>query len=170
MVEITYQMVLNTLQTAGILVGIFYYMMTLNNTRKNQRMQLEARYTQMMFNIINVFYSTEGLNHLEAHTAANWSSYEEWLEKYWGDPEYRKSFIWLAEQFESIGVLIKESLLDIRLAAIYSPRAILMWWEKYEDIIDNERKRLNARRYYDMWEHLYNELVKYLEEHPELKP
>ena len=33
MVEITYQMVLSTLQTAGILVGISYYILTLRNQR-----------------------------------------------------------------------------------------------------------------------------------------
>jgi preprotein translocase subunit YajC len=43
MVEITYQMVMSTLQTAGILVGIFYYIMTLRNQRKNQELTLKAQ-------------------------------------------------------------------------------------------------------------------------------
>jgi len=43
MVEITYQMVLSTLQTLGILVGIFYYVMTLRNQRKNQEISLRKQ-------------------------------------------------------------------------------------------------------------------------------
>ena len=43
MAEITYQMVLSTLQTVGLLVGIFYYVMTLNYSRKNQELQLETK-------------------------------------------------------------------------------------------------------------------------------
>jgi len=35
MVDVTYQMVLSTLQTAGILAGIAYYVMNLNYTRRN---------------------------------------------------------------------------------------------------------------------------------------
>ncbi len=51
MVEITYQMVLSTLQTAGILVGIYYYVMTLRNQRKNQELALETRQAQLFMNI-----------------------------------------------------------------------------------------------------------------------
>ena len=43
MVEITYQMVLSTLQTVGILVGIIYYLTIMRNSQKNQQMQLETR-------------------------------------------------------------------------------------------------------------------------------
>ena len=44
MAEITYQMVLSTVQTAGILVGIAYYIMTLNYTRRNQEQTLKTRH------------------------------------------------------------------------------------------------------------------------------
>ena len=40
MIEITYQMILSTLQTAGLLVGIFYYIMVLRNQQKNQEISL----------------------------------------------------------------------------------------------------------------------------------
>jgi hypothetical protein len=40
MVEITYQMVLNTLQTVGLLVGIYYYIMTLRNQRKDRMIEM----------------------------------------------------------------------------------------------------------------------------------
>ena len=51
MAEITYQMVLSTIQTLGLLVGIFYYIMTLQNTRKNQQIQLETRQAQLFMTL-----------------------------------------------------------------------------------------------------------------------
>jgi hypothetical protein len=43
MVDISYQMVLSTLQTAGILVGIFYYIFTLRNAQHTRELQLRAQ-------------------------------------------------------------------------------------------------------------------------------
>jgi hypothetical protein len=43
MVEVTNQMVLSTLQTAGILLVIFYYVSTLRNAKSN-------RMKEMVFN------------------------------------------------------------------------------------------------------------------------
>ena len=69
MVEVTYQMVLSTLQTTGILVGIFYYIMTLNNTRKSQRLTLESRQAQLFMQMLNAraymedSFSSESLQH-----------------------------------------------------------------------------------------------------------
>jgi hypothetical protein len=40
MVDVTYQMVLSTLQTAGLLVSIFYYITVLRNQQKNQEISL----------------------------------------------------------------------------------------------------------------------------------
>ena len=43
MAEITYQMVLSTLQTAGLLVGIFYYILTLRNAQHTRELSLKAQ-------------------------------------------------------------------------------------------------------------------------------
>jgi len=43
MVEFTYQTVFQFLQTVGILVGVFYYVMTIRANQRNQQLQLETR-------------------------------------------------------------------------------------------------------------------------------
>ena len=43
MAEFTYQMVLSTLQTVGLLVGISYYVLTLRNQQKNQEISLRKQ-------------------------------------------------------------------------------------------------------------------------------
>ena len=42
MAEITYQMVLSTIQTVGLLVGIFYYVTTLRNAQKTRELTLQS--------------------------------------------------------------------------------------------------------------------------------
>ena len=60
MVDVTYQMVLSTLQTAGILVGIVYYISIMRNqqrtrdlTLKAQEQTLRTRESQLFMNIYN---------------------------------------------------------------------------------------------------------------------
>ena len=103
MVEITYQMVLSTLQTASILVGIAYYVMNLNYTRRNQELTLKAqeqaletRQAQIFRNTIDKAYSKEGLDHLRVLNNATWSSYEEWLELRRDDSEYYTAYLWIS--------------------------------------------------------------------------
>jgi hypothetical protein len=92
MVEITYQMVLSTLQTAGILVGIFYYIMDLRNNREIQQISLLIRQSQCLQQILDKTTSREGLEYDRICTQAEWSDYDEWLERYWRDEDYRKAF------------------------------------------------------------------------------
>ena len=52
MAEITYQMVLSTIQTVGLLVGISYYILTLRNAQHTRELALKAharahRYTRL---------------------------------------------------------------------------------------------------------------------------
>ena len=52
MVEVTYQMLLSTIQIADILVGIISYIMTMRNSQMNQQMQLESARERTAINAI----------------------------------------------------------------------------------------------------------------------
>lgn len=53
------QTVLTYLTLISVPVGIFYYIMTLNNTRKNQRQQLETRQTHLFMTLYETARSRE---------------------------------------------------------------------------------------------------------------
>jgi len=59
MAEITYQMILSTLQTVGLLVGIYYYVMTLSYTRRTQQLTLENRRAQPWMQMMDTTWSKE---------------------------------------------------------------------------------------------------------------
>jgi hypothetical protein len=49
--QITFQTIFQFLQTVGILVGVFYYIMTLRNSQRTQQQQLETRQAQLFMQI-----------------------------------------------------------------------------------------------------------------------
>lgn len=170
MVEFTYQMVLSTLQTAGILVGIFYYIMILRYNRKFQQMTLLTRQAQLLQQILDKSTSREGMEYNRICRQAEWSNYDEWLEIYLNDVDYYMAFQYWSDCFEAVGVYLREGMFDIRLLALRSASSFIWWWERHREVIYERRKRRNDRRYLDMWEYAYDQLMEYLEENPELKP
>ena len=166
----------------GLAASIVYYANILNNANKtrelqlkaqelalkNQELQLETRQAQLFMQMFSKASSKEGIESSKILSNANWTSHEEWLEKYQNDPEYAHALTTIVIIMEGLGVLIKENLVDIKLLALLMAGSIRMTWEKHRDIIYEERKRLNYRRYASEWEYVYNALMKYLQEHPEL--
>jgi len=67
------------------------------------------------------------------------------------------------------GFLVRFRLLDIRYIAYLASWPTRMYWEKYKPIIEDIRRLQNAPRADSESEYLYNELMKYLEKHQELK-
>jgi hypothetical protein len=53
------QNVLTYLTLISVPVGVFYHIMTLNNTRKNQQLQLETRQTQLFMNLYETWRSPD---------------------------------------------------------------------------------------------------------------
>ena len=158
-------------------MGIAYYLFIMRNSQKNQELArkaqeqaYETRQAQLFWNVHEKGTSKEGLEKIQILLDDTWSDHEEWLEKYMNDAEYKAAFIWFKDTHEVMGVALRLGLLDIKLPAYFEPRTTLYWWEKYRDIIYKERERRNNSRWHSEWEYLYDTLVQYLEEHPELAP
>jgi hypothetical protein len=77
---------------------------------------------------------------------------------------------------ESIGVLVEEGLVDIRLIESLMRRIVIEYYEKMKPMLDGRRRMYNLERgdrepLLHAWkaEYLYHELMKFLGENPELK-
>ena len=170
---VTLQALLTYLTLISVPVGVFYHIMTLRNTRKNQELQLETRQAQMFSGLMARANTSERRQALVKMLYTNWSNFDEFME--WVDPfntEYSLNFDSLNlifGHYEYMGVLVREGLLGIRLVALAEGGAIRSMWEKIAPFIDDFRDAIHAPRYASEWEYLYQELVKYVEEHPELR-
>jgi len=131
MAEITYQMVLSTLQTAGILVGIFYYIMTLRNQQKNREQSEETRKIQLLLRMNENIAerSGSGVDYSEI-MAMQWDNYDDFISKYGveNNPDsYRKRMrIW--RQMNVNGLLVRDELIDARATVDYIGYGQLFMW------------------------------------------
>jgi hypothetical protein len=171
MVEITYQMVLSTLQTLSLTVGVVYYIMTLRNTRKNQQIQLETRQAQLFSTIYSLTYNIDIMKKWVDFSLWEYEDYDDFMNKYGPitNPEAFTYFMLKSMQMEGIGVMVKRGLLNIGLIADAVSGVIVDDWEKVEPIVREYRVRESFPHFQEYHEYLYNEVKKYKGEHPELK-
>jgi hypothetical protein len=173
MVEITLSIILQFLQTAGILVGIIYYITIMRNAQRNQAHQLETRQAQMFMNVYNQSFTNPFYHEsLSRIFDAEWDNYEKFKSIYhFGenkDPEFCIAYDYVCGFFESLGVLVREHFLDIRLVALLISGQTRAIWELNQRFINEFREDLNQPRLWSEFEYLYHELMKYFEKHPEL--
>jgi hypothetical protein len=173
MYEITLQNVLSTVQTLAILVGIAYYVMVLNYTRRNQEQTLKTREVTFLHQTLGSFISTPiGVKYANLVYTTPISSFEEWLELVETNPEFDQAWTWFANTLDLIGIYLKEGVLDIRMIAQYQPALSLLFWKWYKPIIKEARKKRVhiGPSWFQNVDYLFNSLEKYFEENPELAP
>ena len=166
MVELSYQMVLSTIQTVGLLIGIFYYIITLRNqqktqelSRQNQELTLETRQAQLFMNIFNNFSSKGYQKDLENILAWEYDNYEDFFAKYGADvnPEDHSIFDHNLQWMEGLGVLVRRGLIDANLVFEIMYGTIINFYEKFEPILAEFRVQWGPFIQQDLT-YLYNEM------------
>ena len=184
MIEITYQMILSTLQTAGLLVGIFYYIMVLRNQQKNQEISLrnqeltlksqaqatETRQAQLFMQLFDRWsdpYFAKVYGDYRYKVCAKLNNdpddisriaVESLFESY--NPEIWMPIQTLAQYFEGISILVQKKLLDIDTVERLLSGRLLWYWECTETFIRHVREKINDPIMYQDLEILANEMKK----------
>ena len=155
-IQTAYYMVAAT----GVLVAAIYYIVNMRATLQTRQAQLFMQlYDRWTFDIADRFW-----DFLDYKI----ESAEDLFEKQRTDKEFRRRTAILSRYHEGIGVLVRFGLLDIKYIAHLASWPTRIYWEKYKPIIGDIRRLQNAPRADSESEYLYNELMKYLEKHPEL--
>ena len=160
--------VLTYLTLISVPIGVFYHIMTLNNTRKNQQMQLETRQAQLFMGVFNQLQSQELQN---AYNFSRDIITSENIKEYYDPkhPDYatnRIHFTRLSLFFEGLGTLVREDLVPIRLVALMIQGLVRPWWEKARDFTYEQRANGYESAGSEL-EHLYLSMMKYIEENPD---
>jgi hypothetical protein len=186
MAEITYQMVLSTIQTVGLLVGIFYYVTTLRNaqktreltlknqeytlqsqelTRKAQEQALETRRVQLFMQIYQEMSSTENLRIFNELIKWEWDDWDDFNNKYGSEnnPENWVFRFSMWNRLNGVGLLVKAGHIDVGMAYDLMRRTILWQWEKWRDIIIRSREEYYSGDFCEGFEFLANEIKKEVE-------
>ncbi len=164
MVEITYQMVLSTLQTIALIVGIYYYVMTLRNQQKNREHSEETRKIQLLLRMNENISerSGSGVDYSEI-MAMQWDNFDDFHERYGveNNPDsYRKRMrIW--RQMHVNGLLVRDGLIDARAMVDYIGYGPRLMWMKFKDIIEEYRRWYDMPQIFIGLEYLAGELEKH---------
>jgi hypothetical protein len=176
MVEITYQMVLSTLQTMGLLIGIFYYVTTLRNaqktreltlqsqelTRKAQEQSLETRQAQLFMQIYRDMISPEHFIGTNELYSMEWEDWDDYNRKYGSEnnPENYALRYSTWSRISGVGLLVKAGLIDVGSVHDLMRTTILWQWAKFGDIIIRSREEWNMDNFMDGFEFIADEIVK----------
>lgn len=162
MVEVTYQMMLSTLQTIALIVGIVYYLIIMRNSQRTQQIALETRQAQLLMQIYQRMSSSEYVSDWAEILNYEWDSYEDFELKY-GSADHPKKFgkrasIW--RSFDGVGLLVKQGLLDVENVYELLDSGVLLQWMKWEPIIKEQRIRYGFPNQSIWFEYLADELLK----------
>lgn len=160
----------------SVTVAAIYYMFTLRINMKTQQLtlkaqenSLETRQAQLFMDLYQMFSDREYITAWDTFQKNKGKSADDLKKVYSDDPEFRLNVIKWVWYFEGLGVLVREGLLDIRLIALLMTGLTKQWWEWWGPVARELSVEWNWPRYMIETEYLYNELMKYLEKHPELK-
>jgi hypothetical protein len=148
-------------------VAAFYYVMTLRAQQTNMKATLETRQAQMFMNIYQQTTTKEFASAYRTYISSEWKNYDEYHELV-QKKEYFDQYMIICMYFEGLGVLVKEGFLPIRLVALLLTGMTRSFWEKLKPINDEIRVKAGYVRWMSETEYLYDELIKYIGEYPEL--
>ena len=150
-------MVLSTIQTMGVLVGVYYYLMTVRNQTLLRKSQF--LYTLYEKTTDEIWVKREYTELLQWH----WDDFDDFERKYGLDanPEAfnqrHASFQWA----NFVGNLLMKGLIDRELVYKTLPFAVSQLWSKFGAIIEEQRVRYNFGPDYNSgFEYLAKEMDK----------
>jgi hypothetical protein len=157
------------LSVLGLSVSIIYYANVMQNANKTQKMQLETRQAQLFMQLVNRYRDdTKDLDINKSLLYIEIDSFEDFMRMYETEECFIKSVTALGGFYESVGVMVREGYIPIRLVALMWAGTTRRYWEKLEPFFSELREVRGFPRAWSETEYLYHELMKYIEEHPEL--
>jgi hypothetical protein len=141
--------------TAGVLVGVVYYVLQMRHQEKMRKTDLVVR-----------LYSTWESKEFSEATLKTWNlefnGYEDFVKKY--GPWYSETEVYTALRmvgsfFELLGVLLSSDFVDVSIVANTFRITIETTWEKIKPLVEGGRKVYGPYLYYN-FECLYNEMKK----------
>jgi len=166
MSEISYQMVLSTLQTASIVIGIFYYLFNMRNAQRTQNIQHETRQLQLYLNMAQAWGKEWLDSYIDVIYNQEWDDFDDFMRKYGpiSNPEAYRHCMTLGNWGQEAGILFEQQAMDPEIMWRHDGENITRIWEKLEPLVMEFRKRQNHPMFWESFENYYNELKKITEE------
>lgn len=165
---VSLQTLLTYLTLISVPVGVFYHIMTLRNTRKNQELQLETRQSQLFMQLFQYHIDKDRWKDAWTLTEMEWGDFDDFARKYDSSVNidnfamrYNQWYFW-----EGIGLLLKKGLIDREMIyyLLSSGFGVLLAWDKFGSLIKEMRDFLDQPDLLMWFEYLAHEMRKMTEE------
>ncbi len=172
------QTLFSYLTPISLTIGVFYHILTLNNTKKTQQHALETRQAQLYMQLYSFYDNKEFLkDYGNISQVFVYNDVEDWWEKYspQANIEAYSAWVRVGRFLDGVGILLRRNLIEPSLLFDLLGDVIQGAWEGADDTLGMERFIKEGRTFWNrpiLWqnyEYLYEEYMKYIEEKPELK-
>ena len=141
----------------GVIAGFTYYVLTVRNAQKSRRTDTFMRLYQSRHN-------PQTHQRFWKLMALEWEDFDDFMNRLGPEvnPEMAALRTSLWSEYDGIGMLVQDSMIDLNTVYRMMYQAIVMVWYKYETIIKGLREMEDGPgpSYYMNFEYLANELIK----------
>ena len=143
----------------GVIAGFSYYVLTVRNAQRSQRMAEESREVEIVTRTATLEDNRIWIELLNME----WTDYDDFERKYGSDDNpdnwAKRVTVWMT--YERYGYLVKNGLID-KETFFELNTSVYLVWEKFKDVIYEIRRRYSQPFGYQYFEYLGEECVKYL--------
>jgi hypothetical protein len=143
-------------------VGVFYHIMTLNNTSKNQRQTLDTRQTNILMNLYKEWGTDEYQNASWTVIELEFNDYQEFEERYGSvsdNTELNRTIFKVCWFYNGLGVLVHRELADLEMVDELFGYIVIWIWEKLEPFILRGREVFGQPKSMEWFEALYKQIM-----------
>jgi hypothetical protein len=153
MVDVTLSVVLQIVQTVGVLVGITYYITIMRNTQRNQK-------TQMFMPIYNRVMDPGYRRDFSDIRVWQWEDYDDWEQKYYHNRDEWAKLMNVCRVHDMTAILLERDQIDLDLVSDVMRYPTIRLWEGLESVIREFRVQRDFHSFGEGSEYLYNEMKK----------
>ncbi len=144
----------------GVIAGFSYYVLTVRNSQRTQRQQLETRQAQLFMQLYQDLLSENNMRSLLDLMNMEWEDFDDFERKLGSDnnPDsfVKRTSIWF--RMNGIGLLLRDGLIDSEKVFDLLGTWIIWLWMKWESIIKELRVRYHQPEIYTEFEYLADEM------------
>jgi hypothetical protein len=164
------QTVVVLVTAASVAVAAIYYVMTLRVQQRNMKATLDTRQAQILMDLYQKWAEPEFQNAWMDMMEWRWGNYDEYEAKYGRltNPEKYNQIALIGAYYEGLGVFVKRGFIDPTLVDDLMSMYIIGFWQKFEPIYHELRKRMNSPTVAEYAEYLYGAIYNIWKlQHPE---
>jgi hypothetical protein len=143
----------------SVVVGIAYYSFQIRHQTRIRKLELISKFSPALS-----MSGSEFLKHWDLFMSLQFTDLKDYEKKYGSitdrSSHNSRAFRTIGIHYESIGLLLQERLVDMKLVMLVEDTTVKLAWEKMKPLVEGLRERYNSPRFWEKFERIYDEAKK----------